>query len=104
YRLAAPILTQAVMYGVGFIIFYYPILTMVDEFWVRRRGMAYGLLCAASGASGAVMPLILQALLTRFGYRTTLTAVAVMLVAVTGPLIPLLRGPVKATSMTATAL
>ncbi|KAI1629084.1 major facilitator superfamily domain-containing protein [Exophiala viscosa] len=91
-RLSTLILTQGVMYGIGFIIFYYPILTMVDEFWVRRRGMAYGFLCGASGASGAVMPLILQALLTRFGYRTTLRAVAVALVVLTGPLIPLLRG------------
>lgn len=91
-RLPTLVLTQGVMYGVGFIIFYYPILTMVDEFWVRRRGMAYGFLCAASGASGAVMPLILQAMLTRFGYRTTLRAVAVALVVLTGPLIPLLRG------------
>jgi MFS family permease len=86
------LLTQGVMYGVGFIIFYYPILSMVDEFWVRRRGMAYGLLCSASGASGAVMPLIIQALLRRYGYRATLQTVAVALVVLTGPLIPLLRG------------
>jgi MFS family permease len=86
------LLTQGVMYGIGFIIFYYPILSMVDEFWVRRRGMAYGLLCSASGVSGAVMPLIIQTLLRRYGYRTTLQAVAVALVVLTGPLIPLLRG------------
>ncbi|KAF1848108.1 MFS general substrate transporter [Cucurbitaria berberidis CBS 394.84] len=91
-RLSTLIFTQGVMYGIGFIIFYYPILSMVDEFWVRRRGMAYGLLCSASGASGAVTPLILQALLRRFGYRTTLRAVAVVLVLLTGPLIPLLKG------------
>ncbi|KAH7348137.1 major facilitator superfamily domain-containing protein [Pyrenochaeta sp. MPI-SDFR-AT-0127] len=91
-RLGTLILTQGVMYGIGFIIFYYPILSMVDEFWVRRRGMAYGLLCSASGASGAVTPLVLQALLRRFGYRTTLRAVAVALVVLTGPLIPLLKG------------
>lgn len=86
------LLTQGVMYGVGFIIFYYPILSMVDEFWVRRRGMAYGLLCSASGASGAVMPLILQALLRQYGHQTTLRAVAVALAVLTGPLISLLRG------------
>lgn len=91
-RLGTLIFTQGVMYGVGFLIFYYPILTMVDEFWVRRRGMAYGLLCSASGASGAVMPLVLQASLRRFGYPTTLRAVAVMLIVLTGPLIPLLKG------------
>jgi MFS family permease len=84
--------TQGIMYGVGFIIFYYPILSMVDEFWIRRRGMAYGLLCSASGASGAVMPLLLQVLLRKFGYKTTLRAVAVALVVLTGPLIPLLKG------------
>jgi predicted MFS family arabinose efflux permease len=80
------------MYGVGFIVFYYPILSMVDEFWIRRRGMAYGLLCSASGASGAVMPLIIQVLLRRYGHQTTLRAVAVALVLLTGPLIPLLKG------------
>jgi MFS family permease len=93
-RLSTLILTQGVMYGIGFIIFYYPILSMVDEFWVRRRGMAYGFLCSASGVSGAVTPLVLQALLRRFGHRTTLRAVAVMLVVLTGPLIPLLKGRV----------
>ena len=54
--------------------------------------MAYGLLCSASGASGAVTPIVLQMLLRRFGHRTTLRAVAVMLGVLTGPLIPLLRG------------
>jgi predicted MFS family arabinose efflux permease len=93
-RLGTLILTQGVMYGIGFIIFYYPILSMVDEFWIKRRGMAYGLLCSASGASGAVTPLVLQALLRRFGHRTTLRAVAVTLVVLTGPLIPLLKGRV----------
>lgn len=86
------ILTQGVMYGVGFLIFYYPIISMVDEFWIARRGMAYGILCSASGASGTVMPLILQALLRRYGYPTTLRAIAVTLFVATGPLIPMLRG------------
>lgn len=86
------ILTQGVLYGIGFIIFYYPILSMVDEYWVRRRGMAYGLLCSASGVSGAVTPLTLQALLHKYGHKTTLRGVAVFLFVLTGPLIPLLKG------------
>lgn len=65
---------------------------MVDEFWIARRGMAYGILCSASGASGTVMPLILQALLRRYGYPTTLRAIAVTLFFATGPLIPMLKG------------
>ncbi|KAF3008917.1 hypothetical protein E8E13_011269 [Curvularia kusanoi] len=86
------ILTQGVLYGVGFIIFYYPILSMVDEYWVRRRGMAYGLLCSASGVSGAATPLTIQALLHKYGHRRTLRSIAVFLFVTTGPLIPLLKG------------
>ncbi|TRX96386.1 hypothetical protein FHL15_002658 [Xylaria flabelliformis] len=86
------ILTQGVAYGVGFLIFYYPILGMVNEYWIARRGMAYGLMCGASGFSGSVIPFVLQALLERYGYRTTLRAVAVGLTLLTGPFIPLLKG------------
>jgi cyanate permease len=65
---------------------------MVNKYWVVRRGMAYGILCGASGLSGTVMPFVIQALLARYGYRTTLRAVAVALALLTGPLIPLLKG------------
>lgn len=54
--------------------------------------MAYGFLCSASGVSGAVTPFILQILLQKYGYKTTLRGVAVFLFVTTGPLIPLLRG------------
>ncbi|EXJ92425.1 hypothetical protein A1O3_00976 [Capronia epimyces CBS 606.96] len=90
------ILTQGVAYGLGFLIFYYPILSMVNEYWVARRGMAYGVLCGASGVSGSVMPFVLHALLAKYGYRTTLRAVAVALTLLTGPLIPLLKGRLPA--------
>lgn len=79
------------MYGVGFTIFYYPIIGMVNEYWVARRGMAYGVLCSASGFSGVFMPLTLEALLKRYGLATTLRAVAIGLAVCTGPLIPLLK-------------
>jgi predicted MFS family arabinose efflux permease len=79
------------MYGVGFTVFYYPILGMVNEYWIARRGMAYGLLCSASGFSGLFMPLTLEALLKKYGLATTLRAVAIGLAVCTGPLIPLLR-------------
>ena len=38
------------MYGIGFLIFYYPILSFVNEFWIERRGMAYGILPSGSPA------------------------------------------------------
>ena len=64
--------------------------------------MAYGLLCAASGVSGAAMPFAVEKLLQRYGYQTTLRAIAVGLFVATGPLIPLLEGRLPE-SETATA-
>ena len=32
---------------------------MVDEWWIARKGMAFGLISAASGATGAFTPFIL---------------------------------------------
>lgn len=89
------------MYGIGFITFYYPILSMVDEFWIRRRGMAYGLVCSASALSGTVMPLLLHTLLQKYGYPTTLRAIAVALFVLTGPLIPMLHGRLPPTQSAA---
>ncbi|RDW71001.1 hypothetical protein BP6252_07564 [Coleophoma cylindrospora] len=101
--LGALIFTQGVMYGLGFVIFYYPIISMVNEFWITRRGMAYGLLCSASGVSGTTMPIAFQAMLNKYGYPITLRAIAIGLVILTGPLIPLLRGrtPISEVSVVA---
>jgi MFS family permease len=86
------ILTQGVMYGIGFILLTYPILSMVDEWWVTRKGMAFGLITSAAGASGVVMPFIINALLGRYGYQTTLRALGIGMLVLTGPLIPSFKG------------
>jgi MFS family permease len=89
---ATLIFTQGIMYGVGFSIFYYPIISMVNEYWIARRGMAYGVLCSASGVSGAVMPFCINVLLRKYGYPTTLRVMAIGLCVGTGPLIFFLKG------------
>ena len=91
-NLGTLIFTQGIMYGTGFVIFYYPILSMVNEFWIVRRGMAYGILCSASGVSGAAMPFCVRFLLEKYGYHTTLRVIAIGLCVLTGPLIPFLKG------------
>ncbi|KAL8660020.1 MAG: hypothetical protein Q9202_006846 [Teloschistes flavicans] len=92
----ALIVTQGVMYGsrnaAGFLILYWPILSVVNEWWISRRGMAFGFITSAAGASGIAMPFIIETLLARYGYKTTLRAVAVAMVLLTGPLIPMIRG------------
>lgn len=80
------------MYGAGFLMLYFPILCMLNEWFVRRRGFAYGVLYAGGGFSGVGLPFLLEWLLSRFGYRTTLRAVAVAQFILVAPTLPLLKG------------
>ena len=89
----------------GFVIIYYPIISIVNEWWIARRGMAFGVITSAAGASGIAMPLIIEALLDRYSYRTTLRTIAFTMVVLTGPLIPLMRSrlpPSQANAITRT--
>lgn len=67
--------------------------------------MAFGVITSAAGASGIAMPLIIEAMLDRYGYRKTLRAIAIAMVMLTGPLIPLMRSrlpPSQASAVTRT--
>lgn len=86
------VVTQGLMYGIGFLVLYYPILNFLNEFWVERRGMAYGALAGSSGVSGIIIPFAIEAMLNSYGYQTTLRAVAVGLAVLTGPFIPFMKG------------
>ena len=64
---------------------------MVNEWWVVRRGLAWGTIAGAAGASGAVFPFIVESMLNNYGYKTTLRAIAVAMAVLTGPLLPLFK-------------
>lgn len=63
---------QGVLFGVGGCIAYCPCTLYIDEWFDRRKGMAYGIVWSAAGAGGVVLPLVLQALLDSHGFRTTM--------------------------------
>ncbi|RFU33758.1 hypothetical protein B7463_g2542, partial [Scytalidium lignicola] len=86
------IVTQGIMYGLGVVIFYNPMLRMLSEWWITRRGMAFGVVCSATGFTGVAMPFIVEKLLYIYGYPTTLRAIAIALVILTGPLLPFFKG------------
>lgn len=96
--------TQGVMYGFGFVTLSYPIISMLNEWWIARKGMAFGLISSASGLAGIAMPFLIDSLLHRYGHRTTLRALAVGMALLTAPLIPFLKGrlPPTETSTMAT--
>ena len=86
------ILTQGVLYGIGILLIYYPLLSMLNEWFVQKRGLAYGILYCATGLTGTAIPFVMEILLRRYGYEITLRATAVGLAVSTGPLLPMLKG------------
>jgi len=86
------ILTQGLGYGVGFLILYYAVLSMLNEWFVERRGLAYGCLFAAAGLSGTGLPFLTEFLLNRFGYANTLRMFALGMLLLVGPTLPFCRG------------
>lgn len=90
------IATQGVLYSIGFTLMYFPIISMLNEWFVARRGLAYGIITAATGLSGIALPFILATLLDSYGFQTTLRAFAVALVVLIGPVLPMLKGRLPA--------
>lgn len=71
------IATQGVLYGTGFLIMYFPVLSLLNEWFVQRRGFAYGVLFAGGGMTGVGLPFLLEWLLSTYGYRVTLRGIAI---------------------------
>ncbi|KAL8859842.1 MAG: hypothetical protein Q9178_003675 [Gyalolechia marmorata] len=95
------ILTQGVLYAIGGVMIYCPTILFLDEWFVRRKGLAFGMMWAGTGVSGVVLPFIMSALLTQFGFRTTLRVYSIVLVVLALPLLYFIRPrlPLAQTSM-----
>lgn len=72
--------TQGVMYGVGALLVYFPAMFLIDEWFVERKGFAFGVSWAGTGIGGASTPFLLQWLLNTHGHRTTLRICAGIIV------------------------
>lgn len=80
------IITQGVVYGIGGAIAYTPCTMYIDEWFVKRKGLAYGIMWSGTSLAGVVLPLILERLLESYGYQTTIIIWAVALFGITAPL------------------
>ena len=74
------IATLGVVSAVGSGLLYSPTTLYLDEWFVKRKGLAYGIMLASKSLIGTVLPFISAASLDRFGPRATLQAWAVITV------------------------
>jgi len=72
--------TQGVMYAIGGLTLYFPAMYVIDEWFVARKGLAYGVVWTGTGSAGAVLPFLFHWLLDSYGFRTALRVWAVVLV------------------------
>jgi MFS family permease len=80
------LLTQGVIYAIGGSIAYASCIVYLEQWFVARRGLAFGIMWSATGLSGVVLPLLLEWLLSAKGYQTTLRVFACVVFALTAPL------------------
>ncbi|KAK4146324.1 monocarboxylate transporter 10 [Dichotomopilus funicola] len=96
------IATQGVLYAVGGGIAYASCIVYLEQWFVARRGLAFGIMWSATGLSGVILPLILQRMLTAWGHPTTLRVFACVVFALTAPLSFFLRPRLPITPANAT--
>ncbi|EUC43579.1 hypothetical protein COCMIDRAFT_100522 [Bipolaris oryzae ATCC 44560] len=78
--------TQGLMFGIGGCFAYCPCVVYIDEWFAKRKGMAYGVMWSAAGTGGVVLPLVLQVLLNNLGFETATRIWAGIFFAATLPL------------------
>jgi MFS family permease len=80
------ILTQGILYAIGGSISYCPCLLYLDQWFARRKGLAYGVMWSGTGLAGFALPLIFEKFLHEYGFRTTLRIWSLSLFILTLPL------------------
>ncbi|KAM7223845.1 Major facilitator superfamily domain containing protein [Rhypophila decipiens] len=80
------IVTQGILYAIGGSIAYSPCIVYLDEWFVKRKGLAYGIMWSGTGLAGVVLPLLLEYLLDKYGFKTTLRLWSGLVFVLTAPL------------------
>lgn len=72
--------SQGIFFAIGSSILHCPCLLYLEEWFIERKGLAFGVFLSGTGLSGSALPLLLEHFLGRHGFRTTLRIWAVSLV------------------------
>ncbi|TGO65987.1 hypothetical protein BOTNAR_0071g00240 [Botryotinia narcissicola] len=81
------IATQGFLYATGGSLLYSPTMFYLDQWFVKRKGLALGVMWSGVGTSGLIFPFLLSYLVDRCGFRSTLRIWAAILFLLCCPLI-----------------
>jgi MFS family permease len=67
---------QGFLFGLGGSLAFPPCFLFIDQWFDKRKGLAFGIWCSAAGAGGAGIPPVLEALLGSLGFENTMRIIA----------------------------
>lgn len=79
--------TQGILFSIGSSLSYCPCIAFLNEWFDRRKGMAYGIMWAGTGLSGSILPFVLELMLGKHGYQFTLRVCSIALAGITLPVV-----------------
>ncbi|KAJ5099999.1 hypothetical protein N7532_007000 [Penicillium argentinense] len=85
------IVTQGILYPFGACMLYYPTFIFIDEWFIKKKGLAFGICWVGSGIAGVAFPLIAKYALSRFSFQVTMWAWAILMFILTGPFLPFVK-------------
>ncbi|CAK7201304.1 hypothetical protein SEUCBS139899_004007 [Sporothrix eucalyptigena] len=88
---AALIATQGVLYALGCALLFGAASLCLDDWFIERKGFAYGVMWAAKSTVGGGMPLLVAVLLEKYGVEATLRGWAVASAIMALPVLLFLR-------------
>lgn len=86
-------LFQGIVIGIGTAATFGPLIADVSHWFRRRRGLAVATAASGNYVGGAIWPLVMQALMEGYGWRTTYIVVGMVCMVGMVPLALLLRRP-----------
>lgn len=80
------LVTQGVLFALGGVFMTFTSLSILDEWFIARKGLAYGIVWAGNGIAGALLPFFFEYLLSSHGFRFTLRVWAGVMVSMAVPI------------------
>ncbi|TRM69370.1 major facilitator superfamily domain-containing protein [Schizophyllum amplum] len=83
---------QGVLYAVGGSFLYFPTIFYMNEWFIRLRGTASGIVFAGTAAGGLILPLAFPVLIDKYGAAKSLRIYSIAIACMLFPVLPWIRG------------
>ncbi|KAJ3546048.1 hypothetical protein NM688_g5556 [Phlebia brevispora] len=85
------VVLQGVVFAIGGSLVYAPVVSYMSEWFVKRRGLANGIVFMGSNMGGVIFPLIIPRLIARYGIHATIRIYAVAFAIALFPVLPFMK-------------